>query len=143
VICETEKSRFDDVEATGQFANEDTEGAVSEVANLLAHNVDAKLILAASLSGDTGRVVSRYRPEVPIFVAVAENRVRQQLNLSWGVMPFVLPKCSTVEELVDRSVGYLKKMKFVKSGNRIIIIAGEPVGVSGGVNLVEIRELKD
>jgi pyruvate kinase len=141
VVSETEKSRFDDVEATGEFAHQDTERSLSEVANLLARNVDAKLILVASLSGDTGRVVSRYRPEMPILVAVSETRVLHQLNLSWGVRPFTLPVCRTVEELVDRSVGYLKKNKWVKDGDKIIVVAGEPVGVSGGVNLVEIREI--
>ncbi|MFH1047762.1 MAG: pyruvate kinase [Patescibacteria group bacterium] len=141
VITETEKSRFDDVAVTGQFTNEDTERALSEVANLLARNVGAKLILAASISGDTGRVVSRYRPEMPILVAVSEERVLRQLNLSWGVRTFLLPRCGSVEELVDRSVGQLKKMHWAKSGDKIIVVAGEPVGVSGGINLVEIREV--
>ena len=47
-----------------------------------------------------------------------------------------------MEELVDRSVNYLKKEKAVRSDDRIIIMAGEPVGSSGGVNLVEIRTVK-
>ena len=78
----------------------------------------------------------------PILVATDSARVRHQLNLSWGVVPFILPRCRTVEELVDRSVGHLKKEKMVQIGDKIIVIAGEPVGSSGGVNLVEIREIK-
>lgn len=143
VVLETEKSKYDDVVPTvSADARKTTEEAVSEVANILSHDVGAKLILVASMSGETGRIISRYRPNLPILVATNNERVRHQTNLSWGVVPFMLPKCATVEELVDRSVGWLKKEKLTEKGDKVIVVAGEPVGVSGGVNLVEIREIK-
>jgi pyruvate kinase len=143
IIRETEASRFDDVKPdAAAMKGETIEEAVSGVANILARDTDAKLVLVASLSGATGRIVSRHRPELPVLVATDNERVRHQLNLSWGVVPFLLPRCHTVEELVDRSVGYLKTMKMVKKEDRIIIVAGEPVGSSGTVNLVEIRKIK-
>lgn len=143
IVQETEASKYDDLELpAGLRRMPTTEDAVSQVANILARGVKAKLILVASLSGETARVVSRYRPELPIYAATDNERVRRQLNLSWGVVPFVLPRCRTVEELVDRSVGYLKKEHKVKVGDKIIVLAGEPVGISGGVNLVEIRDIK-
>lgn len=143
IIMETEESKYDDLETERKDKRSASiEEAVSEVANILSHDIDAKLILAASLSGDTGRIVSRYRPELPILVATDNDRVRNQLGLSWGVKPFILPRCRSVEELVDRSLGYLKKKKLVDKSDKIILVAGEPVGESGGVNLVEIREVK-
>jgi pyruvate kinase len=145
IIRETEKSTYDDVQPPSHLVFEtkgDTEKAMSQVADILARGTGAKLILVASLSGETGRVVSRHRPELPILVATDDERVRNQMNLSWGVVPFILPRCKTVEELVDRSVGYLKTAKLAKTGDRIIVVAGEPVGVSGGVNLVEIRDIR-
>ncbi len=143
IVRETEASKYDntDDERRGSLPA-DIEEAVSGVANILARDTRAKLVLVASLSGDTGRVVSRYRPELPIVVSTDSERVRHQLNLSWGVMPFILPRCNTVEELVDRSIGYLKRDKMVKKGDTIIVVAGEPVGSSGGVNLVEIKTIK-
>lgn len=142
IVMETEASAYDNLPVNREFETQDTESAVSQVANILARSVGSKLILAASLSGDMGRIVSRHRPELPVVVAVAEERVRRQLNLSWGVVPFVLPQCEMVEELVDRSVGYLKNRKMVKDGDRLIVVAGEPVGISGGANLIEIRSVK-
>lgn len=143
VAMETERSIFDDLKnGTARHENVSTEEALSEAAKILASNVDAKGILVASLSGGTARLVSRHRPELPIFVATDSERVLRQLNLSWGVVPFLLPRCRTVEELVERSVGYLKRRKEVVKGQKLIIVAGEPVGVSGGVNLVEIRDIK-
>ncbi|MFA4955010.1 MAG: pyruvate kinase [Patescibacteria group bacterium] len=141
IIRETEDSVYDDMEVERfRKRHETTEEAVSEVAKILARDVKAKAILVASMSGDTGRMVSRYRPDMPIYTATDEERVYRQLNLSWGVMPFILPRCNTVEELVDRSMGYLKKKKLIAPQDKIIVVAGEPVGVSGRVNLLEIRE---
>lgn len=141
IIRETEASVYDDVKQEAGHFGTTTEEAISEVGSILASGVKAKLILVASMSGDTGRLVSRYRPGIPVFVAADSERVIRQMNLSWGVIPFHLPRCRIVEELIDRSVGYLKQGKYVKQADKIVVIAGEPVGVSGGVNLVELREI--
>jgi pyruvate kinase len=143
VIAQTEASEFDDTDHEDSFANRsDTEEAVAGLADILARDLSStKLVLVASISGDTGRIVSRYRPEKPIYVATDSERARHQLNLSWGVRPFLLPRCHSVEELVDRSVNYLKREKAADHGDRLIVVAGEPVGHSGGVNLIEIREV--
>ncbi len=142
IICETEASVYDDVIIREIIKKiKPIDEAVSRVANILARTVEAKAILAASLSGYSGRIVCRYRPELPILVTTDNLRVQRQMTLSWGVIPFVLPPCRSIEELVDRSLGFIKKKKFVKKGERIIIIAGEPVGRSGNINLIEIKEI--
>ncbi len=141
IAMTTEESEYDDLVVQESLQRLPIDMAVSQVAHILAGSVQAKLILVASLSGNTARVVCRYRPELPIFATTDSERVYRQLNLSWGVVPFVLPTCKTVEELVDRSIGYLKKEKQVEISDKIIVIAGDPVG-SSGVNLVEIREIK-
>ncbi|MBI5071397.1 pyruvate kinase [Candidatus Falkowbacteria bacterium] len=142
IIEETEKSTYDDLVMAGIVKNiKNIDDAVSQVAKILSKTVEARIILAASLSGYAGRIVARYRPELPVLVTTDNARVQRQLTLSWGVVPFVLPSCRSVEELVDRSIGYIKKNKFVSEGDKIIIIAGEPVGRSGNVNLIEIKEI--
>lgn len=141
IIRQTEASKYDFMPIKQDVISHSTEEAISSVANILAREVKAKVILVASMSGDTGRVVSRYRTELPTYVSTSDARVLHQMNVSWGVVPFLLPRCATVEELVDRSVGHLKKKRIVKKGSKMIIVAGEPVGVSGGVNLVEIRDV--
>ncbi|MDP3997716.1 MAG: pyruvate kinase [bacterium] len=141
IIIKTEASEYDDLVFQGMLKTLPTDTAVSQVANILAASVKAKLILVASLSGYTARIVCRYRPQLPIFATTDSDRVRRQLNMSWGVTPFLLPTCKSIEELVDRSMGYLKKEKKVAAEDRIIIIAGEPVG-QPGVNLVEIKEVR-
>lgn len=143
IIQETEKSVYDDMPMR-EYAGESSQvdDVISQMSRLFAEKVEAKLILAASISGSTGRLISRYRPELPIAVATNTDRARHQLNLSWGVVPFILPPCRTIEELVERSVVYLKKQKMVVLGDKIVVVAGEPVGHAGHVNLLEVREVE-
>ena len=141
VIRRTESSSYDFMPVKQDVANRSTGDAISEVASILAREIKAKAILVTSLSGETARIVSRYRTELPIYTATQDTRILRQMNLSWGVIPFMLPHCATVEELIERSIGELKKIHAVLKGSKIIIIAGEPVGVSGGVNFVEIRDI--
>lgn len=142
IIRATEKSRYDDLAPALPKKHASTERAITDLSKILAGEVGAKLILAASLTGETGRLISHVRPTLPILVATNDAIVWRQLNLSWGVKPFILPPCQTIEELVDRSVSHIKQHKLGKNADKMIIVAGEPVGQAGNVNLVEVREIK-
>lgn len=114
---------------------------ISGLSRRLAEKIGAKIILTASVSGDTGRLLSRYRPEVPIYVGTHIETVRNQLNLSWGVSPFLLKRCKLIEQLVKNSVVILKKDDVVKKGDKMIVVAGEPIGEHGYVNLLEVKDV--
>ncbi len=141
VIEETERSKYDDLAMSLDVSAESINESISEVANILARGVKAKLILVASMSGDMARLVSRYRPELLIVAITSNERVERQLSLSWGVLSFCLPRCSTVKEFVDRSIKFLKKKRLIKKGEKIVVIAGESIGLNDSANLVEIRTI--
>lgn len=142
IIVTTEKSKYDDTKLPGAHKKGTTiEVAITELSRMLAEEVKAKLILAASLTGETGRLISHVRPNLPILVATENIQINRQLNLSWGVKSFILLPCKTIEELVERSIVYIKEQKLAKAGDKMIIVAGEPVGIAGNVNLVEVREI--
>ncbi len=143
IIVSTEKSAYDDTNLPQTHKHGTSiDIAIAELSRVLAEEVKAKFILAASLSGETGRLISRVRPNLPILVATNTAMVERQLNLSWGVKSFILQPCRSIEELVERAVGYVKQNKLAKIGDKMIIVAGEPVGIAGNVNLVEVREVK-
>ncbi len=141
IIERTEESKYDDLLVSPVMKNLTVEGALGSLANILSKNIKTKLILVASLSGRTARMVSRFRPEIPIMVAAVDKRVYRQMSLIWGVCPFMIPLCQSLEELLDRSIGHLKTKKLLKKGDRIIIVGGEPVGAPGNINLLEIKTI--
>ncbi len=139
----TEESKYDDFNFRAQFKGKVKENEViSSGADLMAKDLKAKAVLVASLSGMTARSISRYRPELPILAATNNEKVRRQLNLSWGLVPYVLPKCRTIEELSDKAISYIKKKNWYKKGDKIIMIAGFPVGRSGTINWINVHEIK-
>ena len=143
IIVSTEKSHYDDKNLSPiKKHNPSLDEAISQLSRMLAEEIKAKLILAASLSGETGRLISHVRPSLSILVGTSSKRVQRQLNLSWGVVPFILEPCQSIEELVERSISYIKQHKLAKIGDQMVVVAGEPVGQAGNVNLVEVREVK-
>ncbi|HMB25871.1 MAG TPA: pyruvate kinase [Patescibacteria group bacterium] len=143
IIKKTEDSAYDDLVVKDKIKHiVPTNEAISSVAKMLSGALKTKLILVATLSGYSAKVVSRYRPQLPVFAVCDTEKVRRQLSLTWGVRAFSLSTCESFEELLDRSIGYLKKVKQLKIEDKIIIIAGQPVGRSGNVNLVEIKTIE-
>lgn len=142
IAIRTEESKFDDFQLRQIFKEKlHIDDAISSSANLLARDLKVKGLLVASITGYTGRIVSRYRPELPILVTTNNEKVRRQLNLSWGVIPFVLPQCKTIEELIDKALLYVKKKKLVKPQDVLIIMAGFPLGTTGNVNWIKIQKI--
>lgn len=143
IIFATEKSSYDDTNLVPTHKKGTSVGvAITELSRLLAEDLKAKFILAASMSGETGRLISHVRPNLTVMVATSTERVQRQLNLSWGVKPFVMLPCHSIEELVERAIAHLKHVRIAKPGDLMVVVAGEPVGQAGNVNLVEVREVK-
>lgn len=142
IIAEAENSEFDNLNAKkSNNLNRDIDDIISGLSRMLAEGIGSKFIISASVSGDTGRLISSYRPEVQIIILTQTDIVRRQLNLSWGIIPQQFGKFSSIEEMARKSIDLLKKKRVVKKEDKIIIVAGEPIGVAGHINLLEVREV--
>jgi len=140
IISETEASPFDNVtvDETAKFVKI-VEDAIGGAANMLSRTLKSDAILVATLTGSTARLVSRFRPELPIIAATASEFVRHQLNLSWAVRPVAIPRAKNIDQLISESTSRIKKEHLVKKGGRVIVLAGQPVGKR--VNFVEVKEV--
>jgi pyruvate kinase len=139
-LLETEKSGYDDrVIEFDVKAN--TEGVMTNIASVLAQAQGVKAILVASLTGQAASLISRYRPAAPIYAAAVSERIQNQMQLSWGVTPLLVPACKTTPELIEVSLKRLLEDKRLKAGDEIVLVAGEPLGASGSVNMVELRKV--
>jgi pyruvate kinase len=139
-ICEVEQSLLDSSEAH-LHVTASTQEAMTNISVLLSRARNAKAILVTTLSGQAARLVSRERPNVPIYAASPSERVVRQLVLSRGVLPLHIPACRKMGDLIEQSCEAVLKQGIVKKGEEIILVAGEPLGESGNVNLVEVRKL--
>jgi pyruvate kinase len=143
IIMATEKSKYDDVDPFKELRpHRSISKAITGLSGVVAAQIGAKAILVASATGATGRLVSRVRPELPIFVGVKSVIAGRQLCLSWGLHSFLLPNKKSIEDLIDAFMEYVKKRKFLKKGDKIVLITGEPVGKPGTTNMLEVKEIR-
>ncbi|MBI4457621.1 pyruvate kinase [Candidatus Uhrbacteria bacterium] len=141
IVMQTEASPFDNMAPGFGTAGGSTSIAMGEIAGLLAIDAKADAIVVTTKSGGSAKVVSRCRAELPVYAVTDDPRVCRQLAVSWGVRPFVVREYATLAGLVAGSIAHLKAKKMLKKGNKIIVVAGDPVGKSGNVNVVEIKEV--
>ncbi|MEK7211216.1 MAG: pyruvate kinase, partial [Patescibacteria group bacterium] len=112
-IEETEKSKYDDL--IPSFAlkatPKDYEIMLSEMAAILSAHSDIKAIITGAVSGRTARNIARLRPEMDILVGCHDEQTAYELNLSWGVRPFVLKKIDDADDFSKSAVAAAKKQK--------------------------------
>ncbi len=117
----------------------DVTSAISHATCTTAHDLGAAAILTVSKTGQTARMISKYRPECPIICGTTEPKVRRQMNLSWGVTPIVVEEKNNTDELFEHVVQVAESKGLVKSGDLTVITTGVPLGVSGTTNLLKVH----
>ena len=103
-----------------------------------AVSLDASAIVTATSSGYTARMVSKFRPKVPVVAATISEKAMRQLSLSWGVYPVKAKLGSNTDEVIDYSIKAAQQAGYLKDGELVVITAGVPVGVSGTTNLIKV-----
>ena len=105
------------------------------------NSMDIKLIVALTESGNTARLISKYRPEADILAVTFDEITQKSLMLNWGVIPVVTEKPSSTDDMFDVAEKVALESGLVESGDNIVIVAGVPVG-TGGTNTMRIRTVK-
>ena len=116
--------------------------AISHTSCLTAMDLGATAILTATQSGYTARMISRFRPGCAVAALTTEERVRRQLNVSWGVVPFLSGTVDSTDRLFSLCVDTARKEGLVQSGETVVITAGVPLSSSGTTNLIKAQIVK-
>lgn len=109
--------------------------SVVETANLLK----SKLIIAATMSGNTARVISNLRSNNLILATCTSDKVARSLALNFGVYPKVTKVFDTTDEIVNDAIDNAKKFTNLKSGDYVIITGGFPKNSS--TNFMRIEKI--
>jgi pyruvate kinase len=96
-------------------------------------------IVVFTHSGFTARLISRYRPLVPIVAFSPEALTRRRMALIWGVQPLAIPDLRKVDQLAEISEKRLLQEKLVRHGDVIAVVAGTPMGVRGTTNFMKFH----
>ena len=113
--------------------------AITHTCCLTAKDLDAKAILAATNSGRTARMICRFRPACPVAALTMHEKVRRQLNICWGVIPFLTGEVNSTDRIFSLSAEVALKERLVQDGDTVVITAGVPLGKSGSTNLIKAQ----
>jgi pyruvate kinase len=120
-----------DPEATGA-------DAIATGARQVAETLDLSAIACWTFSGSTAQRVSRERPKPPI-VAISPNMATgRRLAVAWGIHCVVAEDARDQDDMVERACKIAFKDGFAKAGQRVIIVAGVPLGTPGATNMMRI-----
>jgi pyruvate kinase len=115
--------------------------AVAQAATEIAQNVDARMIVAFTESGNTARLISKYRPEVEINAFTPNPVTERRMALFWGVVPHPLDRRDYTDEEISTASRYLESLGIANKGDRVVMVAGVPPGVRASTNLVKVHEI--
>ena len=118
-------------------------GVISKAAIDIATRIGAKYLAAFTISGDTPHRLARLRSEIPIMAFTPKPRTAEELTLCWGVQSWVTPEFTTTEAMVESVQNALMSTRWVKPGDFIVIVAGNPARFGGQTNSVRIYEIHE
>jgi pyruvate kinase len=115
-----------------------TEWAVAAATVEAVRRLSAPVIFTFTRSGLTARVVSSFRPPVPILALTDNPRTYNQLALVWGVLPVLCPRSSSYDEMIGCAYETTRRLELARPGQRVVLTAGLPMHTSGTTNTMRV-----
>jgi len=143
IVVEVEESMDDqwhDLQLR-QRALGDFTTAICEAAAHAAAGLPACAIVCFTETGGTARRLAKFRPPVPIIALTPNQWVARQLQLVWGVTPFVTERCADTEEMIRRADVDLVRRGLMAAGNTVVVTLGSPVARRGSSNLLNLHRI--
>ncbi len=117
----------------------DVTNAISHAACTTAYEVGASAIIAVTQTGNTARMISKFRPSMPIIGCTPDEKVLRQMNMSWGVTPVLVKKADHSDALFEHAVERTCEEKLIRDGDMVVITGGLPLGISGTTNMLKVH----
>jgi len=142
IIGETERECLH-AEASLTRVPTTTGGAIARAAAELGAIVEAKALVAFTMTGETARRLARYRSSIPLLAFTTLPSTRSQLTLTWGVETFIVPHVNHTDDMVRQVETSLLEMGRCQKGDKVVIVAGSPPGTPGSTNAVRVHRIGD
>lgn len=120
-----------------------TGGAIARAAAELGAIVDAKALVAFTMTGETARRLARYRSSIPLLAFTTLPETRSQLALTWGVETFIVPRVDHTDDMVRQVEAALLELGRCQKGDKVVVVAGNPPGTPGSTNAVQVHRIGD
>ena len=117
-------------------------GAICHAAMRTAEELNAKAIVAPTVSGATAKLITAFRPKVPVVAVTPSPMVQRQLCLYWGIRPLLTRRLSNTDEVVTDAIDVARRAGYVGEGDTVVLTAGVVGSVRTATNLMMIRTIE-
>ncbi len=114
---------------------------LADAAYHAARDSGAVAIVVFTSTGSSARLVSRYRPPVCIYAITPHDTTARQLSLNYGVTPVLAPDVSSTDEMMTLMDRIMVEGQYLKKGDLVVFVAGQPVGRPGTTNLMKLHRV--
>jgi pyruvate kinase len=120
---------------------DDVDEQIVRSATLIGNNIDASAILVFTRRGYMASLISRCRPNSPIYAFTNTPHVRRKLNIYWGIQSYRIDLYHDPEKTIQTAIELLRKKKLIRKNQSIIIVSDILVG-EDLVDTVQVRNVK-
>lgn len=118
-----------------------TELAIAAATVAAVQMMETPVVVVFTKSGFSARIVSAYRPGVPILALTDQERTYRQLALMWGVVPALVPHCDSYEQMIVLAKEVVVQRGLAEPGDRMVVTAGVPFDVPGTTNVLKVEKI--
>jgi pyruvate kinase len=120
----------------------DVPEAICETVAHMTAELNLKAVAVFTQSGSSARLISKYRPLVPVFAFSPFDNVLRRTALYWGVAPVHMKRLQSTDRMVEAAARRLQEMGVVNSGEFIAVIAGNPIAKRGSTNILKVHRVE-
>jgi pyruvate kinase len=115
---------------------------VAESAYHAARSASVAAIVVFTTSGATARLISRFRPPVPIYAFTQSPAVARQLAVSFGIHPIIAPVVESTEQMLHQMEEVVLERGLLQLNDNVVFVAGQPIGHIASTNLMKLHRLE-
>ena len=104
--------------------------------------MQAKAIIAPTVSGNTAKLIAAFRPRVPVIAVTPSPMVQRQLCLHWGIYALLTRRFNTTDEVLDDAVRVAQNAGHANEGDTVILTAGMVGSIRSATNLMMVRTIE-
>jgi len=103
-----------------------------------AAEIEAKAIVIPTISGNTARIISVFRPNQPIFAITSSRRAERLMQLYWGVHPRHAPHVDEAESMIQNAITITMDSGIASISDKVVLVAGLPLGSPNMINTIRV-----
>ncbi len=140
IAMETEVNlRYRGYQELPAMANPTHSEIIADSAYRAGRYLGVAAIVVFTASGGTARLISRFRPPVPIYAFTPFEDAARQLSMIYGVTPIVMPTPASTDEMLVQMDQELQRRGYIKPNDQIVFVSGQPIGIPGSTNMLKLH----